>query len=150
MPDSIHAGHRQRLKERFQNSGLDNFTDIQVLELLLFYAIPVKDTNPIAHALLDHFGSLSQVLEADVEELKKAIIAEDYEILEEAKPIILKVGGMMCSHCTASVEKACMGVPGTVRASADLESKTVTVTGNPDVEALKKAIIAEDYEILEG
>ena len=87
---------------------------------------------------------------ADVEELKKAIIAEDYEILKEAMPIILRVGGMMCSHCTASVEKACMGVPGTVRASADLESKTVTVTGNPDVEALKKAIIAEDYEILEG
>ena len=69
--ESIHKGHRERLKQRFLEEGLDNFTDIQVLELLLFYAIPVKDTNPIAHALLDHFGSLSQVLEADVEELKK-------------------------------------------------------------------------------
>ena len=44
---------------------------MQALELLLFYAIPQKDTNPIAHALLDRFGSLSQVLDADVEELKK-------------------------------------------------------------------------------
>ena len=71
MATSIHKGHRERLKQRFLEEGLDNFTDIQVLELLLFYAIPQKDTNPIAHELLDHFGSLSQVLEAPVEELKK-------------------------------------------------------------------------------
>lgn len=68
---SIHDGHRQRLKKRFLEEGLDNFTDIQVLELLLFYAVPRQDTNPIAHALLDHFGSLSQVLEAPAEELVK-------------------------------------------------------------------------------
>ena len=68
---SIHDGHRQRLKERFLQGGLDNFTDVQVLELVLFYCIPRKDTNPIAHALLDHFGSLSHVLEASVEELQK-------------------------------------------------------------------------------
>lgn len=68
---SIHKGHRERLKQRFLEEGLDNFTDVQVLELLLFYAIPQKDTNPIAHALLNHFGSLSQVLDADVAELKK-------------------------------------------------------------------------------
>ena len=69
--ESIHKGHRERLKQRFLEEGLDNFTDIQVLELLLFYAIPRSDTNPVAHSLLDHFGSLSQVLEADVVELKK-------------------------------------------------------------------------------
>ena len=71
MAASIHKGHRERLKQRFLEEGLDNFTDIQVLELLLFYAIPQKDTNPIAHALLDRFGSLSRVLEAEVEDLKK-------------------------------------------------------------------------------
>ena len=71
VTESIHKGHRERLKQRFLEEGLDNFTDIQVLELLLFYAIPRSDTNPIAHSLLEHFGSLSQVLEADVEELKK-------------------------------------------------------------------------------
>jgi len=68
---SIHDGHRARLKERFRQEGLDNFSDIQVLELLLFYAIPRRDTNPIAHALLEHFGTLSQVLEAPAEELEK-------------------------------------------------------------------------------
>lgn len=68
---SIHKGHRERLKQRFLKEGLDQFTDIQALELLLFYAIPQRDTNPIAHALLDRFGSLSQVLDASVEELKK-------------------------------------------------------------------------------
>lgn len=68
---SIHDGHRQRLKKRFLEEGLDNFSDIQVLELLLFYCIPRKDTNPIAHSLLGHFGSLSQVLEATPEELRK-------------------------------------------------------------------------------
>lgn len=69
--ESIHKGHRDRLKKRFLEEGLDNFTDIQALELLLFYAVPRQDTNPIAHALLDHFGSLSQALEAPVEELKQ-------------------------------------------------------------------------------
>ena len=68
---SIHKGHRERLKQRFLEVGLDNFTDVQVLELLLFYAIPQKDTNPLAHALLERFGSLSQVLEADISQLKK-------------------------------------------------------------------------------
>ncbi len=68
---AMHDGHRKRLKERFLLEGLDNFSDVQVLELLLFYAIPRKDTNPIAHQLLARFGSLSQVLEAPVEELQK-------------------------------------------------------------------------------
>ena len=71
MSDSIHKGHRQRMKDRFLQEGLDHFSDIQVLELLLFYCVPQKDTNPIAHRLLAHFGSLPQVLEANVEELTK-------------------------------------------------------------------------------
>lgn len=66
---SIHEGHRQRLKKLFREEGLDNFYDYQALELLLYYCIPRKDTNPLAHRLIDHFGSLAQVLEAPVEEL---------------------------------------------------------------------------------
>ncbi len=68
---TIHDGHRQRLKERFRAEGLDNFDELQVLELLLFYCIPRQDTNPIAHRLLQHFGNLSQVLEAPIGELEK-------------------------------------------------------------------------------
>lgn len=71
MAESIHKNHRKRLKARFLEQGLDNFTDYQVLELLLFFAIPQGDTNGLAHELINHFGSLSRVLEADYEELKK-------------------------------------------------------------------------------
>ena len=66
---SMHTGHRQRLKQQFLKNGLDGFTDIQVLELLLFYSIPRIDTNPIAHNLLERFGSLDRVLEAPPAEL---------------------------------------------------------------------------------
>lgn len=68
---TLHEGHRERLKERFRREGLDGFTDVQVLELLLFFCIPRRDTNPIAHELLARFGSLHQVLEAPVHELEK-------------------------------------------------------------------------------
>lgn len=68
---TLHEGHRQRLKNRFRKEGLDGFTDVQVLELLLFFCIPRRDTNPIAHELLARFGSLHQVLEAPLHELEK-------------------------------------------------------------------------------
>lgn len=68
---SIHEGHRQRLKDRFLKEGLDNFEELYVLELLLYYCIPRVDTNPIAHNLLSHFGSLTAVFSATPEELRK-------------------------------------------------------------------------------
>lgn len=68
---SIHKQHRKRVKERFRQEGLDHFDELHVLELLLFYGIPQGDTNPLAHELLNRFGSLAQVLEAPVEELEK-------------------------------------------------------------------------------
>lgn len=64
-----HAGHRQRLKNRFAVSGLDDFEPHNILELLLFYTIPQRDTNPIAHRLMNRFGSFSAVLDARVEDL---------------------------------------------------------------------------------
>ena len=66
---SVHDGHRQRLKDRYLRDGLDNFEEHQVLELLLFYSIPRRDTNTLAHDLINRFGSLSRVLEAPLEEL---------------------------------------------------------------------------------
>lgn len=66
---SIHQGHRVRMKERFCREGLDNFNDINALELLLFYCVQRKDTNPLAHRLLEQFGSFSKVLDASRDEL---------------------------------------------------------------------------------
>ncbi|MDD6160545.1 MAG: DNA repair protein RadC [Oscillospiraceae bacterium] len=68
---SIHTGHRQRAKEEFLARGLSGLADHRVLELLLFYAVPQGDVNPLAHALVDRFGSLSGVLSAPYEELLK-------------------------------------------------------------------------------
>ncbi len=64
-----HAGHRERLRERFAQAGLAGFAPHEALELLLTFAIPRRDVNPLAHRLLEHFGSLPRVLEASVEDL---------------------------------------------------------------------------------
>ena len=61
---------------------------------------------------------------------------------------VIYVDGMMCKHCKAHVEAACKGVPGTVDAVVDLEKKCVTVTGQSDVEALKKAITDAGYDVM--
>lgn len=63
----IHNGHRERMRRRFLEGGLSGFADHEILELLLFYAIPQGDVNPLAHALMDRFGSLSGVLSAPIE-----------------------------------------------------------------------------------
>lgn len=69
LSDSIHAGHRKRMRERFLQTGLDGFQEHEILELLLFYAIPRVDVNPLAHRLLQRFGSLHDVLAAPVRTL---------------------------------------------------------------------------------
>ena len=67
----IHDGHREKMRLRFLTTGLEGFADHEALELLLYYAIPRRDTNPIAHALMERYGSLSAVLNAPVEDLQK-------------------------------------------------------------------------------
>ncbi len=68
---NLHGGHRNRLRRRFQTEGLDSFEDHQILELMLFYALPRRDTNELAHLLLRRYGSLANVLEADPADLAK-------------------------------------------------------------------------------
>lgn len=78
----MHEGHRKRLKERFEKEGLDCFEPHQVLELLLFFSIPRRDTNPIAHQLIKKYGSLSGVFEADLKDLASTSgIGENTSIL---------------------------------------------------------------------
>lgn len=69
--NNVHSGHRQRLRKTFLDNGLNALPDVNALELLLFYALPRQDTNPIAHRLLSEFGSLSGVFDASVDDLMK-------------------------------------------------------------------------------
>lgn len=69
MSDNPHAQHRKRLRDQFLRNGLRSFEPHQMLELALFYSIPRQDTNPLAHRLLDTFGSLANVFNASYEEL---------------------------------------------------------------------------------
>ena len=71
MRENVHQGHRARLKEKYAAHGLESFTDIEALELLLFFAIPRANTNELAHALLDRFHSFRGVLEAEQSELER-------------------------------------------------------------------------------
>ncbi|MEG0753864.1 MAG: JAB domain-containing protein, partial [Angelakisella sp.] len=67
----LHKGHRERLKRRFRQQGLSSFDTHNIFELLLFYGIPLKDTNEEAHRLLETFGSLVNVFDAPYEDLLK-------------------------------------------------------------------------------
>ncbi len=64
-----HEGHRKRLRERFAAAGLEAFAPHEILELLLMFAIPRRDTKPIAYQLMTRFGSLHAVLQASAQEL---------------------------------------------------------------------------------
>jgi DNA repair protein RadC len=66
-----HKGHRQRLRERFRNSGEQSLADYELLEFILFSALPRQDTKPIAKALLQRFGSFSAALAAPRNQLKE-------------------------------------------------------------------------------
>jgi len=67
----IHKNHRKRLKEKVKNKGLDCLAFHEILELLLTYTIPRKDTNPIAHSLINKFGSFDRAVDADYHDLLK-------------------------------------------------------------------------------
>ncbi len=67
----LHQGHRNRVRERVMSEGLANFQPHEVLEFLLFHTVPQKDTNPLAHELINIFGSFDAVLNASVEDLMK-------------------------------------------------------------------------------
>lgn len=91
---NLHAGHRDRLKKRFDAVGERGFEDHTLLELLLFYGVPQKDTNPIAHRLIERFGSLPAVLEAPARELMQI------EGVGENVARLLKVTQAMRCRCT--------------------------------------------------
>lgn len=88
---SVHDGHRARLRRQLLDGGLDSFSDVQALELLLGFVIARKDVNPLAHALLDRFGSLSGVLDAPAGELMKVPgIGENTAVMLSVMPQLMR------------------------------------------------------------
>lgn len=75
---NIHSGHRTRLRTRARNGGLRTFEPHQVLEFILFFSIPQKDTNPLAHELLNRFKTIAGVFNADIEELMQVPGVSEY------------------------------------------------------------------------
>ncbi len=78
-----HTGHRQRLRKKFIENGFDGFEPHEALEMYLFYAIPRKDTNPLAHRLLDRYLTIGGVCDAPIDELMK-----DFGLSESAAAFI--------------------------------------------------------------
>ena len=81
----IHDGHREKMRHRFCETGLEGFADHEALELLLYYAIPRRDTNELAHRLLTRYGSLSALLQAPIEDLRRV------EGVGESAAVLLKL-----------------------------------------------------------
>lgn len=99
MTENLHEGHRKRIRETYRAQGMNGMADHVVLELLLTYAIPRKDVNGIAHTLLNTFGSLSGVLEADPLRLS------DVEGVGEKTALFLH--SLFDLHRRLSLESAC-------------------------------------------
>lgn len=91
MAEKLHEGHRRRIKARFLVEGLDSFADHQVLEMLLFYCIPMKDTNELAHNMLQEFGSLAGLMEADPKDIcTRCNVSENVAILVSIIPSLAR------------------------------------------------------------
>jgi DNA repair protein RadC len=89
---SVHSGHRQRLRQRFiDEGGLDSFQYHEIVELLLFYAIPRRDTNELAHRLIESFGSFHNLLNASPSEIANCCnVSENIAVLISMMPHIAK------------------------------------------------------------
>lgn len=104
----LHDGHRARKKEQFLRAGPDSFADHELLELALFYAIPRRDVNGTAHLLLERFGSLAGVLNADAEELRRVSGVGDSAavLLKLLTAVACRAGGGREIRIVSSTEEA--------------------------------------------
>jgi DNA repair protein RadC len=92
---SVHTGHRQRKKDLFLQQGPDGFADHELLEMLLFYAIPRRDTNELAHSLLEQYGTLNAIWSASPEELER------FPGVGHNTAVLLKLAPAVCRRNTA-------------------------------------------------
>lgn len=91
MEKKLHGGHRQRVKTRYLTEGLDAFEDHQVLEMLLFFCIPMKDTNELSHKMIREFGSLAGLFEANPKDIcSRCGVSENTAILVSLTPSLAR------------------------------------------------------------
>ena len=76
MASKGHSGHRKRIRTRIMKYGIESLEDHELLEYLLYYVIPRKNTNPLGHSLIEKFGSLNGVFDASVDDLREAGLSE--------------------------------------------------------------------------
>lgn len=140
-----HDGHRQRMRERFISQGLEGFAPHEILELILFYGISRANVNPLAHRLINTFGSLHGVLEADVKDLAKV------EGVGEKTAVLLSLFGHVDRELgksrsaerkklnnRAAAQKYCLGLLAGLR-----EEHLYLVCLNAQMEVLQSALIAK-------
>ena len=135
-----HAGHRERLRKRYAENGFAGFAEHEILELLLTFAIPRINTNPQAHRLIERFGSLTGVLEADQKDLNPAqatyaLVSLDPDLYRPAADGLrffwdrLSIGGVILIHDYTSFQ-----YPGIRRAVDEFcDREGLTVIPLPDL-----------------
>jgi len=89
----MHEGHRERLRAKLLSGGLSSLNEHEILEIILFYAIPRQNTNPIAHELIDTFGSLANVIDADLTDLMSV------KGIGENSAAFIKIIGTLADYC---------------------------------------------------
>jgi len=140
-----HDGHRKRMRDRFVTQGLDGFAPHEVLELILFYGIPRANVNTLAHRLMDTFGSLHGVLEADAKDLAKV------EGIGEKTAVLLSLFGHVDRELEksrsaarkrlknrAAAQKHCLGLLAGLR-----QEHVYLVCLNAQMEVVQNALIAK-------
>lgn len=162
--ENIHAGHRDRLRDKALKQGIDTLQDHEVLEIMLSYVIPYKDTNPTSHALLNKFGSIHRVLSMPKEELMtvegigektaKYIItlgqfAQYYHLFDmKEKKVKLNNPSLAYHYCSKLVSRLeheefyviCLNADGTVRCTQKFSSGSSNQT-NVDRKAIMSFVL---------
>ncbi len=135
--ENVHIGHRERMRKRFLETNLEGFSDHQIVEFLLFYAIPRMDTNVIAHKLIDRFGSIDKLIDASPEELRLAGLSENAVVLFKLIPQIANV-----YYLAQRMEKE------SYSSTADLQMLFAPLFVGLDHEELKMACFDNDLSLM--